>query len=211
MKNKFLFVAVMLLASFLMIGKTNAEKINLEDYATKTLEEVFKDEGIERDLTKFDGDNKITIYVFRGNGCPHCSDFFNYVNDTLLDKYGKNINFVTFETWYDANNVELMNKVGTFLKYDVNSQEFGIPFIIIGDKSFAGYGSSYNSDIEDAIENLIDSEEKYDVFEEMAKEKVSTNTSILVFWNILITSIATLVIVLVSNRNRKLIMEKLRR
>ena len=45
----------------------------------------------------------------------------------------------------------------------------------------------------------------------MAKEKVSTNTSILVFWNILITSIATLVIVLVSNRNRKLIMEKLRR
>ena len=63
----------------------------------------------------------------------------------------------------------------------------GVPYIVIGDKSFSGYAESMNDEIKEAINTLYDSEEKYDVFTQLEIDpsaekpaKKTDNTSIIV-------------------------------
>ncbi len=201
---------ILLILNLLLIFNTiniKAEEINISDYNTETLEDVFKSEGINTDLSNYkESEDKINIYLFRGKGCPHCSDFINYINDTILKKYANYFNFISFETWYDENNAKLLNKVGEFFNYDTSSQEFGIPFIIIGDKTFVGYSSSFNSQIEEEIVKLYNSEDRYDVFEKMAnpsnKTEPLSDTVIIIFFNFIISSILCFILLRNSYKNK---------
>ena len=71
----------------------------------------------------------------------------------------------SYEVWYDSNNAELMSNIASFL----NVEATGVPFIIIGEKTFVGYGESYDSEIKDAIKKLYETDVKkrYDVLEEL--------------------------------------------
>lgn len=205
---------ILVILSLLLIFNVKADEINLSDYNTETLEEVFKSEGINTDLSSYkESDDKVNIYLFRGKGCPHCSDFINYVNNTLLKKYSDYFNLISFETWYDENNATLLNQVGEFFNYDTNSQQFGIPFIIIGDKTFVGYSDSYNSQIEEEIVKLYKSKDKYDVFKEMAnpsnKTEPLSSTFIIVFFNFIISSILCFILLKNSNKNKLKILNEL--
>ncbi len=205
---------ILVILSLLLIFNVKADEINLSDYNTETLEEVFKSEGINTDLSSYkESDDKVNIYLFRGKGCPHCSDFINYVNNTLLKKYSDYFNLISFETWYDENNATLLNQVGEFFNYDTNSQQFGIPFIIIGDKTFVGYSDSYNSQIEEEIVKLYKSKDKYDVFKEMAnpsnKTEPLSSTFIIVFFNFIISSILCFILLRNSNKNKLKILNEL--
>ncbi len=186
-----------------------AEKINLEDYTTMNLEETLKDEGISYDLGDYkENDNQITIYMFRGKGCVHCQDFLNYVSTTLLSNYKDQFKLVTFETWYDTNNKNLLNTVAPFL----GDEAGGVPYIIIGDKTFLGYGDSLNSEIESAITTLYNSKDRYDVFEEINKEekKESTsNTVAVVIWNLVITALGVIIVICHNNYTKNQIIEEL--
>ena len=115
-----------------------------------------------RTLAKEDA---INIYLFRGKGCGFCQKFLNYVNDTLTEKYYDKFNLVSYEVWNNTKNNELLTKVRAFL----GSDKTGVPFIVIGDKYFEGYTESYNTEIEQAIQDLYDSSNRYDVFEEISK------------------------------------------
>ena len=110
-------------------------------------------------------EDAINIYLFRGKGCGFCQKFLNYVNDTLTEKYYGKFNLVSYEVWNNTKNNELLTKVRTFL----GSEKTGVPFIVIGDKYFEGYTESYNTAIEQAIQDLYDSSNRYDVFEEINK------------------------------------------
>ena len=110
-------------------------------------------------------EDAINIYLFRGKGCGFCQKFLNYVNDTLTEKYYGKFNLVSYEVWNNTKNNELLTKVRTFL----GSEKTGVPFIVIGDKYFEGYTESYNTEIEQAIQDLYDSSNRYDVFEEINK------------------------------------------
>ena len=205
---------ILVILSLLLIFNVKAEEINLSDYNTETLEDVFESEGINADLNNYkENSDKINIYLFRGKGCPHCSDFINYISDTLLKKYSDYFNLISFETWYDENNAMLLNQVGEFFNYDTNSQEFGIPFIIIGDKTFVGYSSSYNSQIEEEIVKLYKSKDRYDVFKEMAnpsnKTEPLSSTFIIVFFNFIISSILCFILIRNSNKNKLKILNEI--
>ena len=110
-------------------------------------------------------EDAINIYLFRGKGCGFCQKFLNYVNDTLTEKYYDKFNLVSYEVWNNTKNNELLTKVRAFL----GSDKTGVPFIVIGDKYFEGYTESYNTEIEQAIQDLYDSSNRYDVFEEISK------------------------------------------
>lgn len=158
-----LLVMVMVLPTF-VFAKSNKY---IEKYKTMNFKETLKDESITlENKTYKENDKQITIYLFRGKGCPHCEDFLNFLN-SISPEYGKYFKLVSFEVWYDKTNSELMSNVGKFLDKDIA----GVPFIIIGDKTYAGYAETYDEDIKKAIKDLYNTDKKkrYDVFKEMDK------------------------------------------
>lgn len=118
--------------------------------------------------------DKITIYMFRGKGCGYCRSFLTFLSN-INPEYGKYFELKSYEVWYDQNNGELMSKISTFLEQEAG----GVPYIIIGDKVFAGYASSYDEQIKTAIKDLYNTKKskRYDVIKEYEKKegKLTTN------------------------------------
>ena len=88
----------------------------------------------------------------------------------------------------------------------------GVPYIVIGDKSFLGYASSINSEIEAAVTALANSKNRYDVFEEINKAEkkgTSSNTVAVVLWNVAITAVGVGIVILHNNATKNEIMEEL--
>lgn len=121
-----------------------------------------------------DAKEKINIYFFRGEGCPHCEEAEEFF-DSIKDEYGKYYNLVDYETWYDSGNADLMKKVASKLGEDAS----GVPYIIIGKKTWNGYASSYNDEITSAIKKEYDksSSDRYDVIKDMNGKNEKNNIS----------------------------------
>ena len=93
-------------------------------------------------------ENKVNIYFFWGSTCPHCKEEFAFF-DEIKETYGKYYNLYTYEVWENPNNAEMMNKFAEALGEEVT----GVPYTIIGDKSFKGFGESSKEEIMNAIKN----------------------------------------------------------
>lgn len=176
-------------------------------YESKTLSEALKEEKMDNDLGDYDdNEEKPAIYLFRGDGCPHCTEFLEYASSKLVKEKGDKFRLVTYEVWKNENNAELMQKVSDYFKDDAS----GVPYIIIGDKTFNGYAESMNKEIEEAIDKLNDSEEKFDVLTKIdmnsttKKETKSKqdNTFTVVF--MLFALVALIVLVVTSFRKKEM-------
>lgn len=88
----------------------------------------------------------VLIYEFYGNGCPHCTNSFVWF-DYIEEEYGKYFDLVKFEVWYNQDNSNLMMEVGKTLGDNVS----GVPYIVVGDKSFIGFGETSKQEILDQI------------------------------------------------------------
>lgn len=75
--------------------------------------------------------DKISVYVFYGQTCPHCEKELEYL-DSIKDK--ENIDIKKYEVYYDTDNQELMK---TFEKA-YNANFTGVPVVIIGKDYFLG-------------------------------------------------------------------------
>ena len=80
--------------------------------------------------------NKPNIYIFWGDGCPHCKALAKFISKLPAETKDK-INIYSFEVWSDKDNKSFMKNFGKFLDQDVS----GVPFTVIGDKIFDGYSS----------------------------------------------------------------------
>jgi cytochrome c biogenesis protein CcdA/glutaredoxin len=87
----------------------------------------------------------ITLYLFHGDGCPHCAEEIKFL-DSIQDKYD-NLEIVKYEVWYNDDNATLLSQMREAL--DINST--GVPTTIIGSSVIIGYGDSTGSKIERAI------------------------------------------------------------
>ena len=112
---------------------------------------------------------KVNVYVFRGDGCPHCEEFNNYIHS--LDNYEDKIMVQDYEVWNNEKNDEMM-KLIALMRKEENGAE-GVPYIIIGNKSWFGYSSEMNKEIEDQINKVYnqDVSQRYDVMKEYNKNK----------------------------------------
>lgn len=75
----------------------------------------------------------VTLYLFWGNGCPHCAQ-----EEKLLKKIQPlypNLTIKRFEIWGSAKNRDLMAQVGEKLNTDIQ----GVPFTLIGKNYTTGY------------------------------------------------------------------------
>ena len=102
----------------------------------------------------------VNVYFFYGNGCPHCAEAEEFF-DSIEDELGDQFNIKAYETWYDSDNVDLMNDVAEARKEEAD----GVPYIIIGNQSWNGYTSSYDDEIIDKIKSEYekDADNRYDI------------------------------------------------
>ncbi|NWF99287.1 MAG: hypothetical protein HXY52_10210 [Nitrospirae bacterium] len=89
--------------------------------------------------------NKVIIYFFWGDGCPHCKEektFFARIKDKF------NLEIKDFEVWYHKENADFLKKIATAYKLKTS----GVPVTFIGTHSFIGFSKNNEYDIEKAIQ-----------------------------------------------------------
>lgn len=124
---------------------------------------------------------KLNIYFFRGDGCPHCAKEEEFLED-IKEKYDY-VDIHEYEVWYDKTNQELLGKVKKELSVD-NSY---VPFTVIGTKYFTGYNDNIGYQIENAVKekdtsvNLVSQviDGKTDILKNLKKkEKKDSNINV---------------------------------
>lgn len=106
--------------------------------------------------------DNLTLYVFKGDGCPHCKAEMDYL-DTIKDKY-TNLEIKEYEVWYDDDSASLLTKVESYF----NIKRSGVPTTIIGNTVIQGYQneSSTGKKIERAI-NFYEENDYKDIVKEI--------------------------------------------
>ena len=76
----------------------------------------------------------INAYLFHGEGCPHCEEEKEFIYNTLILDY-PNLVVKEYEIYKNRQNGILLQKIAKELDVNVS----GVPFLVVGDKSFVGY------------------------------------------------------------------------
>ena len=103
----------------------------------------------------------VNIYVFHGDGCPHCTDLINFLDELEADSnYGYKINIKYYEVWKNASNASKMRKA--LEHFDLDTTSLGVPFYVIGNKYKSGFANpkymdeTQKKEQSDSIKELID-------------------------------------------------------
>lgn len=128
-------------------------------YAEGEDEAVSEDEVVE-ESTEESTSKEVNVYLFRGDGCPHCQEAEEWFA-SIEEEYGSFFNLVDYETWYNEENADLMQKVA-----DARGETAeGVPYIIVGNKSWNGFAESYEDEILEQIMSVFsqDVSDRYDI------------------------------------------------
>jgi thiol-disulfide isomerase/thioredoxin len=93
-------------------------------------------------------ENKVNIYFFWGEGCPHCAKEKLFL-EKLEDKYPE-VEINDFEVWNNRENLDLMTQFAKELDVDVR----GVPFTVVGEHYIIGWLSDEytGAQLEEAID-----------------------------------------------------------
>ncbi len=108
-------------------------------------------------------ENKVNIYFFWGDGCPHCEEEFKFF-ESIKEDYGKLYNLYPFEVWYNKENKENLDVFASQMNDTIN----GVPYTIIGNKTFKGFKESYKEEWIKTIET--ESKKDFDVYFDKIKK-----------------------------------------
>lgn len=113
-------------------------------------------------------EDKINIYVFWGNGCPHCEKLFEFLESEQKD-YSKYYNIYAFEVWENEENEKLMNRFADKLNDKLN----GVPYFIIGDQSFKGFVEEDKEKILNTIKEKYENRSSIETFKDVIENKTT--------------------------------------
>ena len=105
-------------------------------------------------------DNKINLYLFYSESCPHCHDEIEYLK-TIKEKYKEQLNIYKYEVTKNKDNSKILESVKKV--YGVNNQY--VPFTVIGEDYIVGFSESTETSIESIIDNYINdtNDKKFDI------------------------------------------------
>ena len=163
----------------------NASENNQEESATAEKDPIENNENANDDQTSSneteDQMNKenneeektVTIYLFRGEGCPHCEHAMEFFK-TLNTEYPY-LKVISYEVWENVENRKLMEEVSTKLGIEVS---ITVPLIIIGnDYNLRGYGETKNEEIRNQIEESYQNNNYEDIVEKVLENSSYNVTS----------------------------------
>lgn len=113
--------------------------------------------------------DKLNIYIFWGDGCPHCKHLAEFLGEKQSE-IGDKISLYTFEVWKDKNNLAFLKSFGKFL----GENPKGVPYIIIGNKTYSGFSETdeeTKQEIIDLIKTEASKTDKIDKYQEYKKSK----------------------------------------
>ena len=84
-----------------------------------------------------DTKKEVNMYLFYGDGCPHCKALEKYLDGYLKEK--NNIKLYTYEVW---NSEENLNKLKDVMEI-MGSNNSGIPYLVIGSSYIVGFDETY--------------------------------------------------------------------
>lgn len=86
------------------------------------------------------------IYLFWGDGCPHCAREKEYLKDLL--RHYPDVTLREFEVWNSAENQQLMERFGEAFRFKPGS----VPTTFIGNRYWVGFGQNTGSEFVSALE-----------------------------------------------------------
>lgn len=127
------------------------ENINIEE----EIDENLKIDSVIENISY--NENKINIYFFWGDGCPHCEDEFRFF-ESIKTEYGDYFVLNKFEVWHNEENKKLLKQFANSMGDEVT----GVPYTIIGNETFSGFGEKTVDKMLEAIKNQY--QNSYDVY-----------------------------------------------
>lgn len=155
--KKLMFLFIALLAVVVIPFGVYADEEYSEEY-TEESTEVVEEQSREA-----------KIYFFRGEGCSHCAEAEEWFKE-IEEEYGSKFEIVDYETWYNEDNAELMQAAAEARGESAD----GVPYIIVGNKSWNGFADDYKQEILDQINAVYEQEvaDRYDIIELIDKGNV---------------------------------------
>ena len=91
--------------------------------------------------------NKVVMYFFWGDGCPHCAEAEPYIEE-LKGRY-PNLEVRVLEVWYNDTNQELLTQTAANYGFKASA----VPTFFIGEKTWTGYNDQIAQELEAAIKD----------------------------------------------------------
>ena len=146
------------------VNPDNSENTN-NDHENTNENTTTEEESESSPNTPVDHDSEktVTVYLFRGKGCPHCEDTIEFL-ESIANDYSY-LNIIAFEVWYNDENQKLMEEVSNEVGVDFST---AVPFIVIGNTyARKGYNEGMNEGILKEIESSYENEDYVDVVEKV--------------------------------------------
>ncbi|MBA3064855.1 hypothetical protein FP803_05450 [Candidatus Woesearchaeota archaeon] len=96
-----------------------------------------------------EGNNEVVLFMFYGQGCPHCGKMELFLND-LEDKY-PTLKVERYEVYNNQDNRELFENIAS--AYD--AEIVGVPAVFIDNKVVFGFSNSIGNSIENEIKKCL--------------------------------------------------------
>ena len=132
---------------------------------------------------------KVVIYFFRGEGCPHCADaeeFFETLKND--DEYKDKFEIKDYEVWHNDSNQKLAEKVAKAMGDSLN----GVPYIVIGEKTWSGFIDSYGDEMKSLITELYSEGEYHDPVLDVLEGKSNSTVTIIIIVLVIIAALVGL-------------------
>ncbi len=92
---------------------------------------------------------QVIIYIFWGDGCPHCAKAKEYLE--MLDRTFSQVEIRSFEVWDNQENQALFYEMAQAFDFSPR----GVPTIFIGDYHWEGFGDSTSEQIEEVLQYCL--------------------------------------------------------
>ncbi len=96
------------------------------------------------------GSNKVALYFFWGDGCPHCAKAKPYLED--LGKRIPQLEVRMYEVWHNEENLALLDQMAKAHGFEAKS----VPTIFLGDRHWEGWNDVISEQVEAAVQSCLE-------------------------------------------------------
>lgn len=160
--SKLLCVIMMAILLVVPFANVNAAKATKKTTTTTTTASTYAVSNDEK---------AVTIYVFYSPTCPHCQDLHEFLSELKEDKDYKDKFNVKDYSVAESLNLELLDEVHDYFKYTGNG---GVPYYVIGDEPFEGFGDSSKAELKKTIDDMYGSKNYKDVVNAIINDEVAS-------------------------------------